>query len=208
MNRRQFLLVLALSQLAVTNKNVYLTIDDGPVRTSQILEKLRKQDRLTFFMIGSYLTSSKRYSAACKVLEQGHVIGNHSYTHQIFSTISIDEAKKEIEKADNLLEKLYKNVGVRRPLLFRFPYNENGGNLERRTKIKEFLDSMDYKICLWDLDTKDWEFYTKEKTLDNILDGIKKTHNGDVVIIHELPMSINKIIPFYINNGYNLKSII
>ena len=65
------------------NKKIaYLTFDDGPSRTvtPQILDILAKYDiKATFFVVGKY--AEKNPDILRRIYEEGHVIGNHTYSH-------------------------------------------------------------------------------------------------------------------------------
>lgn len=56
------------------------------------------------------------------------IIGNHSYSHPQFSELSFEDGIKEIEKCEEILNKLYRDAGVERKYRpFRFPYGDKGG---------------------------------------------------------------------------------
>lgn len=218
MKRRDFFKKLFIGTVALSNiraidfdplffeekESVYLTIDDGPRRTKSILNKLKDDDKATFFMIGKLLNS--RYLDACAVLENGHIIGNHSYSHPKFSEISTDRAKKEIETTHKLIEKIYEDTGIKNPKLFRFPYFDPGfyikrysnvfaGDLAKKKEISNFLKELGYKVCNCNIDTKDWEYYTKQKNLGDIIRDGQNAKEDDIIVVHELPVSIDYIIP-------------
>ncbi|MCC9136116.1 polysaccharide deacetylase family protein [Pontibacter silvestris] len=111
-------------------KELYLTIDDFPSRTSEeMLFFLKKKDiRCIIFCIGKEL--AKQEDLAIKALSMGFILGNHSYSHKAFSKISLREASKEIRKTHLLLEKLYNRAGVARDKkYFRFPYGDKGDGM-------------------------------------------------------------------------------
>lgn len=218
MKRRDFFKKLFIGTLALSNiraidldhllvkekKSVYLTIDDGPRKTKSILNKLKNEDKVTFFMLGELLNDN--YLNACAVLERGHIIGNHSYSHPEFSKISIDRAKREIEMTHKLIEKIYNDTGIKNPKLFRFPYFDPGfymkkdsnilvGDPTKKKEISNFLKALGYKICECDIDTQDWRYYTRQRRLCDIIRDGENAKEGDVILVHELPISINYVIP-------------
>src|SRR5262249_32084192 len=98
---------------------IALTFDDGPndPYTSQILAVLKANNvKATFFMIGKNIERSPETAKA--VAADGHVIGNHSYSHpdMIFSINS--QVREELERGDVAIQKM---IGVR-PRLFRPPF--------------------------------------------------------------------------------------
>lgn len=254
-NRKEFLKfsatigssILLPKFLFSEEKTIYLTIDDGPKLCTDIILKNSKRDNnFTFFMLGGFLKNKEKFKKACKILELGHEIGNHSYSHPNFSDISIDNAKKEIEKTDDLIEKIYLEAGFKRktkffrfpfgdpgyynkkarniaeaigcknPILLRYPYDDieyhnfgkNGiGNKEKRMKIAFFLKDLGYSTYFWNLDSKDYARYTNNLPLENILNGIKKTQNLDVVLAHDLYITAKYVIPLYSSLGYSMKAL-
>ena len=56
------------------------------------------------------------------------IVGNHSYSHPAFSSLTMKESIEEIEKCESILEKLYQTSGIERVFRpFRFPYGDKGG---------------------------------------------------------------------------------
>ncbi len=109
-------------------KVVYLTVDDAP---SPVLD--RKTDFLkahnipaVFFCLGSLL--EKRSELAVNAVRKGFVLGNHSYDHPHFSSLTLAQCREQIERTDALLERVYQEAAVKRPAkYFRFPYGDKGG---------------------------------------------------------------------------------
>ncbi len=105
----------------------YLTIDDGPSPDRPILLAALAQAGVTavFFSEGAKLEQYPELALA--TIRAGHVLANHSFTHPHFSDISVEEAKIEIARTDDLIESLYRQAGLSRPAkLFRFPYGDTG----------------------------------------------------------------------------------
>ena len=93
---------------------LFLTFDDGPVRcTGSILDYLSQTgQRATFFVIGRNLTSPPLRKLAIRALEDGHDLGNHSYTHPSFSTLSPNRIEQEIAKTHKCIEEVARDAGV------------------------------------------------------------------------------------------------
>ena len=80
----------------------------------------------------------EHYENALYALKKGAIIGNHSYSHPFFSKISLEEAIEEIEKNEEILNKLYKDAGVERKYRpFRFPYGDKGG--ENKDALQKYF---------------------------------------------------------------------
>jgi len=198
---------------ATETKKIYVTIDDGPKNDMDVILEELGEKKVTFFMIGELLDTNYGFNIACKTLELGHEIGNHSYSHPEFSKISVDKAKKEIERTGKIINNVYKSVGKKNPLLFRFPYGDSGyyfgkrgfvGNRDKKKEIAEFLSELGYTTYYWTLDTEDWKYY-RGMSFDKIMRNLRKTKNNDIVLMHDLPITIKRIIPYYVSMDYDMR---
>ena len=85
-------------------KVVALTFDDGPnpATTNQALDTLSKYGiKATFFVLGKNVSGNEEILKRMKA--DGHVIGNHSWSHPVLSKLSLDEAKKQITDTEDAL---------------------------------------------------------------------------------------------------------
>ncbi|CAM4303963.1 MAG: polysaccharide deacetylase family protein [Paenibacillus macerans] len=108
-----------ISRIAVREKAVAFTFDDGPNPefTPQILDIFREAGaKATFFMIGTQM--EKSLGTAQAVHEQGHEIGNHTYTHPAMPEVSPDECRRELAQTEELIVR----VTGSKPRVFRPPY--------------------------------------------------------------------------------------
>ncbi|OIR58656.1 MAG: chitin deacetylase [Amphiamblys sp. WSBS2006] len=142
---------------------IALTYDDGPSYgpTVRILKVLRKQGvKATFFVIGKQIEEHKRVLRV--IHKEGHVIGNHTWTHPHLDKMDEERIKKEIRKTDEEV----KSVIGKTPRFFRPPYGAY--NKKSLRIISGFFQK---KIIMWNLDTMDWEY---EATPVSIIGGFKK----------------------------------
>ena len=155
-------------------KIVALTFDDGPdeVFTPQVLDILKKYDvKATFFLIGEKVPYNKNIVKREK--EEGHEIGNHTYTH-------INAAKTSKEKIENEViktQEVIKEVIGEYPTIFRPPYRALSRDL------CEIVKSKDMNIILWsNIDVRDWS----NPGVNNIVSTIEnKVENGNIIILHD-----------------------
>jgi len=115
----------------MTQKIAYLTIDDGPAEDMR--EKVDfldfKRIKAIWFCQGKEL--EKFPSHVIYAIKKGHIIGNHSYDHPDFSEIDLVEVRNQIEKTDKIINNLYAQAKVSRPIkVFRFPFLNNGSDDE------------------------------------------------------------------------------
>ena len=107
---------------------IILTIDDMPQEnTVALVDWLSAMEiPAVFFAVGENL--EKHPEIAVYALQKGFLIGNHSYSHPVFSSISLEEGIREITRTEVLLDRIYREAGVKREYrFFRFPYIDKGG---------------------------------------------------------------------------------
>lgn len=105
-----------------------LTIDDIASKNTPFLVDYLKEKGIPalFFAVG--MNVEKHYEEALYAVKQGFLLGNHSYSHPAFSSLSLEEGIAEIEKCEAVLNRLYQDAGMPRPFRpFRFPYGDKGG---------------------------------------------------------------------------------
>lgn len=158
-------------------KVIYLTFDAGfeNGNTPAILDALKKHNaKGTFFLVGNYIKENP--DLVKRMVEEGHIVGNHTYTHPDMSKISdMESFKKEITK----LEDAYKEVtGQELEKFYRPPqgkYSEN--NLKNAQQLG-------YKTIFWSLAYVDW-YEDKQPTHQQAFDKLlPRIHPGAVVLLH------------------------
>ncbi len=118
--------------------NAILTIDDVPSNnTKAIVDYLNEKGiRVVMFAVGEKLEADPE--PVVYALQHGMVVGNHSFSHPDFSTLSLEDGIKEIEKCEEQLNLVYKKAGVERKYRpFRFPYGNKGG--ENKEALQKYL---------------------------------------------------------------------
>lgn len=158
-------------------KKIYLTFDSGYENgcTAQILDVLKKHHvKAAFFLVGNYIEQNPELVK--RMVEEGHIVGNHTYHHPDMSKISTMEAfRKELED----LEELYtKTTGQPMKKFYRPPqgiYSEE--NLQMAKELG-------YRTVFWSLAYVDWlndDQPTSEEAFGKL---IPRIHNGAVVLLH------------------------
>jgi len=186
-------------------KTAYLTFDDGIVRdnTNKILDILKEKDvKATFFILGN--TISKNQDVLKRIAEEGHSIGNHSYSHKrevIYK--SSDALMNEINKtADLIKEAVGKVLNIFRP-----PYGSNA------IKEKSYQEALkDYKIVLWNVDSNDSRVkdIKAEQIYNNVVDQVKNKRTA-IILFHETKSesikALPRVIDYLIQSGFEIKPI-
>lgn len=155
-------------------KIVALTFDDGPddVFTPQVLDILKKYDvKATFFLIGEKVPYNK--SIVKREKEEGHEIGNHTYTHINAAKTSKEQIENEVTKTQEVI----KEVTGQYPTIFRPPYRALSRDLCQTVKSKNM------SIILWsNIDVRDWS----NPGVNSIVSTIEnKVENGNIIILHD-----------------------
>ena len=115
-----------------------LTIDDiASKNTSAIVDYLNEK-RIKAILFATGQNVERYYEEALYAVKNGMIVGNHSYSHPAFSSLSMKECMEEIEKCEIVLERLYKDSGVERVFRpFRFPYGNKGG--DNKNALQKYL---------------------------------------------------------------------
>lgn len=179
------------------NKGIALTFDDGPnsAITPQILAILEKENiKATFFVIGNKIEENA--ALLKKINDEGHTIGNHSYSHNNQLTIcSTKKLKEDIIKCNQLIEE----VISKKPVFFRPPFGVTTPRY-RRALSKLNMHSIGWSIRSFDTQSKNKEVLYKKIT-KQILDGsILLFHDTQKITVEVLP----SIIQFCKVNGINI----
>ncbi|MBR5288801.1 MAG: polysaccharide deacetylase family protein [Clostridia bacterium] len=106
-----------------------LTIDDvASSNTPAIVDYLNEKGiRAILFATGENV--ERCYEEAIYAVKNGMIVGNHSYSHPHFSELTMAQCEDEIERCEDVLERLYRDAGVARTYRpFRFPYGDKGGD--------------------------------------------------------------------------------
>lgn len=177
-------------------KMIALSFDDGPSKTNtlELLKILEDNDcTATFFMVG-YL-AEKYPEIVYSVYEAGHGIGNHSYDHSNFTTLTPEDMINNFQNTEQII---YDIINVY-PTFFRPP----GGNINDIVKT-----SITSPIALWSIDSNDWRKITDEEVVDNIISNLV---DGRIILMHDTQARTVEICKYLIPEikslGYEIVSM-
>jgi len=182
---------------------IALTFDDGPhpKYTYKILDILRKYDiKATFFIIG---VNAKNYPEALRAIaDEGHEIGNHTFTHQCMKGKSYDQISRDVSACSKLIYDLCGKT----PSVFRPP---GGIMADAEAAASDLFEN--YKIVYWSIDTMDWDHHTPENIFNYVVKNIKA---GDIILMHDYigyntptPRALELIIPKLLESGYEFVTV-
>lgn len=150
---------------------VAITVDDIPASgietegvsreqiLSGVLEAFRKNSvpRAFGFMNGLVLENqAARYEIMKKWKAEGHLIGNHTYSHFDYGKTSFDDFRKDLERNETFL--LDFSTDISEVKTFRFPFLQEGETQEKRYAIREYFQKRGYRNAQVTIDFHDWAF--------------------------------------------------
>jgi peptidoglycan/xylan/chitin deacetylase (PgdA/CDA1 family) len=145
---------------------VALTFDDGPDPewTPKILDVLKREHALaTFFLIG--IQTDNFSSVAKRIYNEGHTIGNHTFTHPDVSNISSTHMKVEL----NLTERLFASLMGVRATLLRPPYAiDEEPDTADQVRPLAIAQDMGYITVGNRIDPNDWSDKPRRHTAEEI----------------------------------------
>ena len=183
---------------ANTDKNeIAISFDDGPAtnHTLAILQVLRQQNvKATFFCIGNRIAGNENIIK--QIIEEGHVIGNHSYSHHFwFDMFSAKKMLGDMQLMDNKI----KEVTGLQPKLFRPPYGVTNPNLAKA------IITGGYIPVGWSVRSMDTVIKDEEKLLHKINASLKP---GAVFLFHDTSATTLQTLPAFIkevkSKGYQI----
>ena len=158
---------------AQKSMKVALTFDDGPSKyTERILDILAEKGvRATFFVIGSRV--EKNPETARRIVDEGHAIGNHSYSHFLWPGFKNEmKLSKEIDKTQDAI----RSVTGFSTMLFRPPHGWRSARLDKVCREKDLTQ------VLWTIDPHDWQHPSSATIVDRILPHIAP---GAIILLHD-----------------------
>ncbi|MCI9241460.1 polysaccharide deacetylase family protein [Oscillibacter sp.] len=157
------------AEIPAGEKYVALTFDDGPrrVTTERLLDGLKERGaKATFFLIGQQIEDNAALVA--RMAEEGHQIGNHTWSHQRLDGILPDEAAQEVARTEAALEALL-----------------GGGEYWLRPPYGQVAEGVELGVPMvkWCVDPRDWESRDAEKVTRAILDCVEP---NSIILLHDI----------------------
>ena len=200
-------------------KQVAITFDDGPdpAWTPKMLDVLKaKHATATFFLIG--VEAEKYSSLVQRIYDEGHEIGNHTFTHPDISNIRPRFMQVEL----NLTERFFASkIGVK-PILFRPPYSiDQEPDTSDQVRPLEISQGMGYITVGDKIDPNDWKDNPRpsaqqivDSVMEQLANPLPNVGPGDIILLHDgggdrsqtvkaLPVLIDTLR----QNGYQIVSV-
>lgn len=181
-------------------KVIYLTFDEGYENgyTGKILDTLKEKGvKAVFFVTMDYV--KRQPDLVKRMVEEGHVLGNHSVNHKSMPSLSIEEQKKEYMELHNYVKENF-NYDM---YLFRPPM---GHYSERSLSVAADLG---YTTVLWSFAHVDWKVDDQPSHEEALNTTVERLHNGAIYLLHAVSESNTAILGDFIDKakeqGYEFK---
>ncbi len=164
----------SICRIETSEKIVALSFDDGPTPegVDAVLATLKSRNiKATFFLIGNRM--EKWPGQGRRLLDAGHELGNHSYTHTKMLGKWPSTYDAEVQKTDRLL----KAEGAANPVLFRPPFGK------RLIGLPLAVERAGYRTIMWDVED-DAEHFPKPRAYAD--DIVSKVRPGSIILMHPM----------------------
>ena len=166
-----------ITSVPTADSVVALTFDDGPTAyTDSVLDLLREEHvPATFFVIGSAVARAPEVTR--RMVNEGHELGNHSYSHARMVLMSPSRIRHEVEGTDSLI----RAAGFTRRIHFRPPYGK------RLIALPWYLWRTNRTTVLWTLEPDSW-FDERDAIVRHVVENVSP---GAVILLHvEIPSRV------------------
>ena len=172
----------------------------GGDKTMKILDLLDEYNaKATFFLVGIWVD---KYPELVKAIaERGHEIGNHTFSHRKFDRMGAEELRREIFSCEEAISSV-SDAPVR---YIRPPEGQMSDTM------RQVIGDLDYRVILWDVDTRDWAHTPPETISRHILDTVQA---GDIILMHDFigydsptPEALRLVIPALLARGFRFVTV-
>ena len=182
---------LGASWFVKGNKTICLTFDEGYENgyTPSILDTLKEKKVKAVFFV-TYDFAKDNGGLIKRMIDEGHVVGNHSYHHYSMDELDTDTAKEEVSFLhDYIKDKFGYTISY-----FRFPKGEFS---ERALGI---VQSLGYKSVFWSFAYTDWDPDSQPEEAASFTNICESTHDGEILLLHAVSKTNASILPKVIDD--------
>ncbi len=196
-NVRSNFYLKTISSATTTRKAIAISFDDGPMPlyTPQILQVLKAHEvEAAFFCIGKRVQENG--ALLKQVYDEGHVIGNHSYSHDLwFDLFSAQKMNRDLQLMNEAMQQV---TGVK-PRFFRPPYGVTNPNLKKAIEKNNFIP------IGWTVRSMDTVAKDARKLLAKVTGSLKP---GAIILFHDTSKVTLDMLPVFIQQvrqkGYEI----
>jgi len=184
------------------SKNIYVTFDLGYEAgyTAKILDVLKENNvPAAFFITAHYVNTAS--DLVQRMIDEGHIIGNHTVNHKSMPSISESELEKELM---NLHTSIYEKFGYE--MKYMRPPKGEYSEKSLNTTIK-----LGYIPVMWSFAYADWDEAKQPSQSEGINKIVNNVHNGEIMLLHATSKTNMEILDTVIKQikdmGYEFKSL-
>ena len=181
------------------NGEIYLTFDQGYENgyTEPILDTLKEKNvKAVFFLTGDYAERNEKLVR--RMLDEGHIIGNHGMKHASLPTLTDEQVKTEIMSLHDFVKEKYNYEMT----LFRPPCGEYS---EQSMAV---CNELGYKTLLWSFAYPDWDVNNQPDPTAAYDKVTKAAHGGEIMLLHSVSSTnaeiLGRVIDSLKEQGYTL----
>lgn len=185
-------------------KVIYITFDCGYETewTDEILDVLKEKDvKASFFLNGQYIKTAP--DLVKRMLDEGHIVGNHGNNHKVMSKLSIEELFYEVESNNELLQQYVPGAPYMK--YFRPSYGSCSAWDMALYQAMD-LENILYSWAYYDYDPEDQ--MDPAKALETMKKGL---HNGSVLMLHTVGSTNAQVLGDFIDyvraEGFEIRNI-
>ncbi|MDL2234250.1 polysaccharide deacetylase family protein [Ruminococcaceae bacterium OttesenSCG-928-L11] len=172
--------------IAPNAPKVYLTFDEGYENgmTADILDTLKEKNvKAVFFITYPYAVAEPELVK--RMVDEGHILGNHSTKHLSFPEMTLEDAAADITRLHDYVRA---NFGYTMTL-FRPPMGEFS------EQVLALTQSMGYSSVFWSFAYKDWEVENQPLTIEALNTVTSRCHPGAIYLLHAVSQTNAEILP-------------
>ncbi|MCA6438880.1 MAG: glycosyltransferase [Chitinophagaceae bacterium] len=207
--------MFVVKQSGKTNeKKLVLTFDDGPdpLYTKQILDILAKYKVVAnFFIVG--IEAEKNIPLVKRIFNEGHEIGNHTFTHPNMAIVSTQRALLEMDATRLLIEA----ITGRSTIMFRAPFNADSHPEKMEELVPVALSrTKNYLTIGENIDPEDWLASEDPKyNADSVFNRVVRMKDlGNIILLHDAGgnrsatvAALPRIIEYFQKEGYQFVTV-
>ncbi|MBI5754215.1 polysaccharide deacetylase family protein [Candidatus Peregrinibacteria bacterium] len=187
----------------IVTKKVAITVDDGYGNIDAFVDLFNRENvRATFFMLGCVVESNPK--AMRRIVDEGHMLANHSYCHPDFRTLTDDKIRWELSHTREIMQNV---TGHDVYPYFRYPY----GAMNERTN--NILKEEGWKYFPWTQSTDDYHFHQNTEAGRNFIYryAISNPPDNAIILMHTFSQSSLAVLPdviqWYRDHGYTFVTV-
>jgi len=173
----------SICYVKTNEKWIALSFDDGPVESTRNILDILKENHAeaAFFLIDKNISGNE--DLVKRMIQDGHVIGNHSFSHQpLFDLFSSGKMLNDMESMNHSV----KNITGFSPRFFRPPYGVTNPNLKKAVMTGGFIS------IGWSIRSLDTIIKNQHRLLSKILSSLRP---GAILLLHDTSETTVAILP-------------